>query len=107
MQDDVEHKRAYRRQPSAPGMDRDALRDAIAEEESLLATLTAQQAESRHRLAALRAELAALDTEPAIRGGLPRSLEAPIPQPPADKVRQYRSLSRGRQDTRPTRCVRA
>src|SRR5256886_17671652 len=55
MQDDVEHKRAYRRQPSAPGMDRDALRDAIAEEESLLATLTAQQAESRHRLLAAAA----------------------------------------------------
>jgi len=30
MQDDVEHKRAYGRRPSAPGTDRDALRDAIA-----------------------------------------------------------------------------
>src|SRR5437879_1700273 len=107
MQDDVEHKRAYRRQPSAPGMDRDALRDAIAEEESLLATLTAQQAESRHRLAALRAELAALDTEPAIRVGLPLSLEAPIPQTPADTVRLFRSLFRGREDIFPTRFVSA
>src|SRR5256886_162551 len=107
MQDDVEHKRAYRRQPSAPGMDRDALRDAIAEEESLLATLTAQQAESRHRLAALRAELAALDTEPGIRVGLPLSFEAPIPQTPADKVRLFRSLFRGREDIFPTRFVSA
>ena len=88
-------------------MDRDALRDAIAEEESLLATLTAQQAESRHRLAALRAELAALDTEPGIRVGLPLSFEAPIPQTPADKVRLFRSLFRGREDIFPTRFVSA
>src|SRR5437763_11987376 len=101
MQDDVEHKRAYRRQPSAPGMDRDALRDAIAEEESLLATLTAQQAESRHRLAALRAELAALDTEPGIRVGVPLSFEAPIPPPPADKVTLFCSQFRGREVTLP------
>src|SRR5438105_6652837 len=107
MQDDVEHKRAYRRQPSAPGMDREEMHDAIAEDESLLATLTAQQAESRHRLAALRAELAALDTEPGIRVGLPLSFEAPITQTPADKVRLFRSLFRGREDIFPTRFVSA
>jgi len=62
MQDDFEHTRAYARRPSAPVLDRDSLRDAIAEEESVFATLTTQQAVSRNRLAALRAELAALES---------------------------------------------
>jgi hypothetical protein len=90
MQDDFEHTRAYARRPSAPGLDRDSLRDAIAEEESVFATLTAQQAESRNRLAALRAELAALDTEPDIRVRMPLAVEGPIPQTPSDKVRLQR-----------------
>jgi len=38
MQDDFEYKRAYRRRSSAPGLDR----DAIAQEESVSATLTAK-----------------------------------------------------------------
>ena len=107
MQDDIEHTRAYARRPSAPGLDRDSLRDAIAEEESVSATLTAQQAESRNRLAALRAELAALDTEPDIRVRMPLAVEGPIPQTPADKVRLFRSLFRGREDIFPTRFVSA
>jgi hypothetical protein len=68
----------------------DALRDAIAQEEALLATLEAQAAASRHRLTALQAELA-----------------APMPQTPADKVRLFRSLFRGREDIFPTRFVSA
>lgn len=107
MQDDIEHTRAYARRPSALGLDRDSLRDAIAEEESVSATLTAQQAESRNRLAALRAELAALDTEPDIRVRMPLAVEGPIPQTPADKVRLFRSLFRGREDIFPTRFVSA
>jgi hypothetical protein len=94
MQDDFNHTRAYARRPSAPGLDRDSLRDAIAEEESVFATLTAHQAESRNRLAALRAELAAFDTEPDIRVRVPLAVEGPIPQTPADKVRLFRSLFR-------------
>src|ERR1039457_4458347 len=85
----------------------DALRDAIAQEEALLATLEAQAAASRHRLTALQAELAALDTEPEIHVRLPLALEVPIPQTPADKVRLFRSLFRGREDIFPTRFVSA
>jgi hypothetical protein len=85
----------------------DALRDAIAQEEALLATLEAQAAASRHRLTALQAELAALDTEPEIHVRLPFALEVPMPQTPADKVRLFRSLFRGREDIFPTRFVSA
>jgi len=88
-------------------MGRDALRDAIAQEEALLATLADQQTDSMHRLAALRTELAALDTEPEIHVRLPMAFEAPIPQTPADKVRLFRSLFRGREDVFPTRFVSA
>src|SRR5260370_24006809 len=87
MQSDTKQNRIDRPQPSAQGPSRDALRDAIAQEETLLATLEAQQAESRHRLTALRAELAALDTEPEIHVPLALAFEAPIPRTPADKVR--------------------
>ena len=73
----------------------------------MFATLTAQQAESRNRLAALRAELAALDAEPDIRVRMPLAVEAPIPRTPADKVRLFRSLFRGREDIFPTRFVSA
>lgn len=95
MQDDAEQRRVYGRQPPTQGAGRGTLRDAIAQEEVLLATLEAQQAESRHRLAALHAELAALDAEPEIRVRLSLALEGPIPQTPADKVRLFRSLFRG------------
>jgi superfamily II DNA or RNA helicase len=84
-------------------MDRDAVRDAIAQEEALLATLEAQQDESRHRLTALRAELAAFDVEPEIHVRPARAIEAPIPRTPADKIRLFRSLFRGREDIFPTR----
>ncbi len=77
------------------------------QEEALLATLEAQQDESRHRLTALRAELAALSAEPEIHVRSPRAIEAPIPRTPADKIRLFRSLFRGREDIFPTRFVSA
>jgi hypothetical protein len=95
MQDDAEPKRVHGRQPRA---DRDALRDAIAQEECLLAKLEAKQTESRYRLTVLRAELAALDTEPEIRVRLHVSPRALTPRTSADKVRLFRSLFRGRED---------
>ena len=103
MQDDTKQRREYRPKPSAQGVGRDALHDAIAHEEALFTTLETQQAESRHRLTALRAELAALDTEPEIHVALPLALEAPIPRTPAEKVRLFRSLFRGREDIFPIR----
>jgi superfamily II DNA or RNA helicase len=84
-----------------------ALRDTIAREEASLAALEAQAAASRHRLAALRAELTELDAEPEIHERLSLALEVPVPQTPADKVRLFRSLFRGREDIIPTRFVSA
>ena len=85
--------------------DRGALPEAIAQEETRLATLEAEQAKTKHRLAALRAELVALDTEPEIRVHLPLPIEAPNPRAPAEKVRLFRSLFRGRKDIFATRFV--
>src|SRR5580692_2491591 len=102
MQDDAEPKRVQGRRP---GADRDALRDAIAQEECLLAKLEVKQTESRHRLTVLLAELAALDTEVEIRVRLPVSPMATTPRTSADKVRLFRSLFRGREDIFPTRFV--
>ena len=79
------------------------MRDAIAREELVFAKLQADQAESTHRLTALRAELAALDAEPDIHVSKALPLEAPIPRTPADKVRLFRSLFRGREEVFPTR----
>lgn len=105
MQDDTKQRRISRPEPSAQKAVRDALGDAIAQEETRLAMLEAQQAESRHRLTVLRAELAALDSEPEIQARLPLAFEALIPHTPADKVRLFRSLFRGREDIFPTRFV--
>jgi hypothetical protein len=107
MRDEAEKTRAHRPRSSAQAMDRGAIRDAIAQEEALLATLEARQDESRHRLTALRAELAAFDAEPEIHVRLPRAIEEPIPRTPADKIRLFRSLFRGREDIFPTRFVSA
>ena len=105
MQNETPHRQMCPQQPTAQPVDRGALREAIAQEETLLATLEAEQAESKHRLAALRAELAALDTAPEIRVHLPLPIETPIPRSSADKVRLFRSLFRGRKDIFPTRFM--
>jgi hypothetical protein len=63
MQDETEQRRLYGRQAPAQRARREALQEAIAQEELALAKLEAQLAESRHRLAALRVDLAALDTD--------------------------------------------
>ena len=102
MQDEVEKNRPLA--PSHRGQ-RDALQNAIAVEEGRLSELDAKQDESRHRLAALRAELAALDSEPQIRVRLPISPDVSIPQTAAEKVKLFRSLFRGRMDVFPTRFV--
>jgi hypothetical protein len=98
MKEDAEQKQVSVGRPSDQATARDALCDAIANEESLLATLTAHQADSMHRLATLRAELAALDIGSEIHVRAPLAIETP-----ADKVRLFRSLFRGREDIFPTR----
>ncbi len=107
MRDEAEKTRAYRPRSSAEGTDRGAIRNAIAQEVALLATLDAQRDESKHRLTALRAELAAFNAEPEIQVRPPRAIEARIPRTPAEKIRLFRSLFRGREDIFPTRFVSA
>jgi hypothetical protein len=105
MQDETEQRRVYGRLAPAQRERREALHEAIAQEELTLANLEAQQAESRHRLLALRADLASLDTDPEIHVRPRLAFERTIPQTPADKVKLFRSLFRGREDIFPTRFV--
>ena len=107
MTNDAEPKQPPGRPASARALDRDALRHAISEEESRLAILTAEQTESSRRLTTLRAELAALDAEPEIHVRLARASDVPTPRTPAEKVRLFRSLFRGREEIFPTRFVSA
>ena len=81
------------------------LLDAIAQEELRLVRLEAEQDDARIRLAALRSELASLGSEPQIRVGLLSYPAQSAPQTPAEKVRLFRSLFRGREDVFPTRFV--
>jgi len=103
MHDDAEQRRIHECQPPALGAAGDALRDAILHEEALLASLEGQKTESKHRLAALQAKLAALEAQPEIRVRLPLALGTLTPQTPVEKVRLFRSLFRGREDIFPTR----
>jgi superfamily II DNA or RNA helicase len=107
MQDETEQRRVYGHLAPVQRERRKALREAIAQEELTLAKLEAQQAESRHRLVALRVDLTSLDTDPEIHVRPRLAFEATIPQTPADKVKLFRSLFRGREDIFPTRFVSA
>ena len=77
----------------------------IAQEEERLAKLDAERADTDRRLAALRAELAAVASEPAIRIRLPVVPAAAAPTTPAEKVQLFRSLFRGRDDVFPVRFL--
>ena len=81
---------------------RQELLDAITQEGVRLDRLEAELGDARGRLAELRSELASLGSEAQIGGGLPLS---PTPQTPAEKVKLFRSLFRGREDVFPTRFV--
>lgn len=83
---------------------RQALEGEIAKEETSLRRLEAEQAEAKARLSALQNELAALDVAPAPVGESATSL-ANGPRTPADKVKLFRQLFRGRPDLYPIRFV--
>jgi len=68
-----------------------------------LARIDAQRIAAKARIAALRSELAA--HEPAPRPLAPVPLMGLAPGTPADKVKLFRQLFRGRQDVYPTRFV--
>jgi hypothetical protein len=88
--------------PSSGSSDlRHELEHAVAKEEAGLRRLEAEQEEAHVRLSVLRSELAALDPVPA-------PAPAPFtagPRTPADKVKLFRQLFRGRPDMYPTRFV--
>jgi superfamily II DNA or RNA helicase len=93
------------RQPPRQPRSREALLEAITNEQTLLGRLDREQTEARARLAALEAELTSLGTEPEIRVSPHLSAKAPVPQTSAEKVKLFRSLFRGREDVFPTRFV--
>ena len=84
---------------------RDALREAIAREESRLDRLEAERADARNQLGALRSELASLGHLPETRADSESKLTPGVPETPDEKVRLFRSLFRGRADVLPTRFV--
>ena len=75
----------------------------LAQAELDLARIDAQRIAAKARIAALRSELAA--HEPAPRPLAPVPLMGLAPGTPADKVKLFRQLFRGRQDVYPTRFV--
>jgi nucleotide-binding universal stress UspA family protein len=85
---------------------RDALAKAVAEEEAKPRQLEVEQAEAKARLDSLRANLAVLgatgETRVKAKHGEP---SGGGPLSPADKVRLFRQLFRGRPDVYPTRFV--
>lgn len=85
---------------------RDALVRSVDEQEVRIRSLEAELAETRSRLGALRFELTAHD-ERGEASSQPQLAEPPgnFPRTPADKVKLFRQLFRGRPDVYPTRFV--
>ncbi len=84
--------------------ERATLADALEEEEGRLRRLEAERAAAKARADALRAQLAALDEAPVV-GGETATTSVPAPRSPAEKVKLFRQLFRGRDDVYPTRYV--
>src|SRR5258708_11757769 len=81
---------------------KDDILQELAREQGELTELERTREEARAKIEALRSELAtAITTPPSLR--LPTGIQ--VPQTPADKVRLFRSLFRGRPDIFPTRFV--
>jgi superfamily II DNA or RNA helicase len=86
-----------------PPHPRDPLVTDIAKAESDLERIEAQRTAAKARIATLRNELTALDAVPRPVAAEP--LPALAPRTPADKVKLFRGLFRGRPDLYPTRFV--
>jgi len=81
------------------------LANALHQEEARLGRLEAERADAKARADLLRAQLAALDEAPVVRGEtVATSVSAP--RSPTEKVRLFRQFFRGRDDLYPTRFVR-
>lgn len=77
----------------------------LAHEEAHLAELESQREAARSRMETLRAELAALSTDKPAQSVLPVGAGVPASPTPAEKVRVFRALFRGREDIFPTRFM--
>jgi len=82
-------------------MKNDSLRQAIAREEVLLAELSHKHNKSRERLAALKTELATLESTPVTPSTPAIQPVADIPTTAEEKISLFRQLFRGRNDVFP------
>jgi superfamily II DNA or RNA helicase len=82
-------------------MKNDSLRQAIAYEEAQLANLTHKRNESRERLAALKTQLATLESTPATPSTPAIQPVADTPTTTEEKISLFRQLFRGRNDVFP------
>lgn len=87
----------------APG--RNETLESIAREEARLAEIERMREEARARIATLRRELDAAPHQPPVPIPLPLTANVRVPRTPAEKVKLFRSLFRGRADVFPTRFV--
>ena len=76
----IEDTQGNGRQPSRQLVGREVILEAISREQALLVRLEREQADSRARLAGLRADLASLGVEPKIRVHLPLPVEGTVPR---------------------------
>ena len=84
---------------------KDALRAALAREEARLAELERQREAAHSRMETLRAQLAVLSADELTPNGVPVAASVQGPTTPAEKVRLFRALFRGREDVLPTRFL--
>ena len=84
---------------------KEELLQELAQEEARLADLDRQCKAARSRIEALRAGLAGLHAAEPTRAVLPVIKSIQTPATPAEKVRLFRALFKGREDIFPTRFV--
>ena len=82
-------------------MKKESLREAITREEAQLAELAHRQDESRKRLAALKEELAAVESPPVVTSASAIQPGACVPTTAEEKISLFRRLFRGRDDVFP------
>lgn len=84
---------------------KDELLEDLTQEEARLAELDRQREASRSRIEALRTELAIFRANEPTPTVLPVVTSIQAPTTPAEKVRLFRALFKGREDIFPTRFV--
>jgi hypothetical protein len=83
------------------------IRNRLAREEERLRALERERSEAQGRIEVLRRQLAETRSSPPPREAMPEAGIALAPRTPAEKVRLFRALFRGRQDVFPRLWVNA